>query len=265
MNQGKTILSQIMSFVSKYEFNKCVEKLSGNYKVRSFTCWEQFIVMSFAQLTYRSSLRDIETCLRAMKKKLYHSGVKSSVSKSTLSDANESRDWRIYSDFSHILIKQARELYKIEHDFTLELDNMVYALDSTTIDLCLSLFPWAKFRKTKSAVKVHTLLDIRGSIPTFVSITNGKIHDVNIVDSLHLEPGSFYLLDRGYINYKRLDTINDASAFFVTRAKGNIGCRRLYSRPVDKSSGLRYDQTITLTSYYIKKRLPQQIETSKIL
>lgn len=263
MNQGKTILSQLISFLPKYEFDKCVKRYRGNYKVQSFTCWEQFIVMSFAQLTYRESLRDIEACLRSVQSKLYHSGVGSKISKSTLADANESRDWRIYADFAQVLIKRARELYKDDKDFSLELDEMVYALDSTTIDLCLSLFPWARFRKHKGAVKLHTLLDLRGSIPTFIEITDGLVHDVNILDLLVIEAGSFYVMDKGYIDYTRLFAITQASAYFVTRAKDNFAYRRLYSHRVDKQTGLRCDQTVVLTGHYAKKDYPEKLRRVK--
>jgi len=263
MNQGKTILSQLISFVSKYEFDKCVRRYRGNYKVQSFTCWDQFIVMGFAQLTYRESLRDIEACLGALQNKLYHSGIRNKIAKSTLADANESRDWRIYADFAQVLIQEARELYRNDNDFSLELDEMVYALDSTTIDLCLSLFPWAKFRKRKGAVKLHTLLDLRGSIPTFIEITDGLVHDVNILDLLLIESGSFYLMDRGYIDYARLYEITQALAYFVTRAKDNFAHRRLYSHQIDKSTGLRCDQTIVLTGYYAKKDYPDKLRRVK--
>lgn len=263
MNQGKTIFSQLTSFFPKYKFDKCVKRYKGNYKVIRFTCWQQFLVMCFAQLTYRESLRDIEACLGAIENKLYHSGIKCKVAKSTLADANEQRDWRIYADFAQILIRQARELYKGDADFSVELDKMVYALDSTTIDLCLGLFPWATFRERKGAVKLHTLLDLRGSIPTFIEITEGKVHDVNVLDQLIIEAGSFYIMDRGYVDYARLYTITEASAFFVTRAKDNFAFRRLYSHPVDKSTGLRCDQTVVLTGHYAKKDYPDQLRRVK--
>lgn len=263
MNQGKTILTQLISFIPKYEFDKCVRRYKGNYKVQSFTCWEQFIVMSFAQLTYRESLRDIQVCLRAVQNKLYHSGVRSKISKSTLADANESRDWRIYADFSQVLIMEARSLYRNDNDFSLELNEMVYALDSTTIDLCLSLFPWAKFRKRKGAVKLHTLLDLRGSIPTFIEITDGLVHDVNVLDLLLIEPGAFYIMDKGYIDYARLYSITQASAYFVTRAKNNFAHRRLYSYPIDKTKGLRCDQTVVLTGHYARKKYPEKLRRVK--
>jgi len=204
MNTGKAVLTQIMDFVSKYEFGKSVDKYNGNYKVRTFTCWEQFIVMSFAQLTFRESLRDIEVCLQIISNKLYHCGVQSRVAKSTLADANESRDWRIYADFAQKLIIEARGLYKDDNDFNVAIDEIAYALDSTTIDLCLSLFPWAKFRKKKAAVKMHALLDLRGSMPTFIEITDGKMHDVNILDLLLIEAGAIYIMDRAYVDFARL-------------------------------------------------------------
>jgi hypothetical protein len=263
MNQGKTILSQLLSFLPKYEFDKCVKRYQGNYKVKTFTCWEQFIVMGFAQLTYRESLRDIEACLGSVQNKLYHSGVRSKIAKSTLADANESRDWRIYADFAQVLIQRARELYRDDEGFSLELDEMVYALDSTTIDLCLGLFPWARFRKHKGAVKLHTLLDLRGSIPTFIEITDGLVHDVNVLDLLYIEAGSFYVMDKGYIDYARLYVITQASAYFVTRAKDNFAYRRLYSHRVDKKTGLRCDQTVTLTGHYAKKNYPVNLRRVK--
>ena len=263
MNQGKTILSQLISYLPRYEFDKCVNRYRGNYKVQSFTCWEQFIVMGFAQLTYRESLRDIEACLRAVQGKLYHSGVRSKIARSTLADANESRDWRIYADFAQVLIKRARKLYRDDKGFALELEEMVYALDSTTIDLCLSLFPWARFRKHKGAVKLHTLLDLRGSIPTFIEITDGRVHDVNALDLLLLEAGAFYIMDKGYIDYSRLYAVTQASAYFVTRAKDNFACRRLYSRQVDKNTGLRCDQTVVLTGRNAKRDYPDKLRRVK--
>jgi len=263
MNIGKAVLAQIMDFVSKYEFNKCVDKYNGNHKIKTFTCWEQFIVMSFAQLTYRESLRDIEACLQAISDKLYHCGVKSKVAKSTLADANESRDWRIYADFAQKLIIEARGLYKDDNEFNIEIDEIAYALDSTTIDLCLSLFPWAKFRKKKGAVKMHTLLDLRGSIPTFIEITDGKVHDINILDLLLIEPGSVYIMDRAYVDFERLYDMHQAKAYFVTREKHNINFRRLYSRTVDKKKGFKFDQIIVLTGYYTSKKYPDKLRRIK--
>ena len=231
MNYGKTIFSQIIDFLPYKRFRQCVKRYNGNYRVRSFTCYDQFLCMAFAQLTYRESLRDIECCLRAIHEKLYHMGITGKVSRSTLADANEKRNWRIYSDFAQILIHEARKLYAGE-DFGLELDETVYALDSSTIDLCLSVFPWARFRKSKGAVKLHTLLDLRGNIPSFISITDGKVHDVNILDELIPEPGAIYLMDRAYLDFERLYTMNQCSAFFVTRTKSNTAIRRIYSNPV---------------------------------
>ncbi len=221
MNAGRTIFSQLMDFLPTHEFRQCVERYHGNYKIKSFSCWDQFLCMAFAQLTYRESLRDIEACLRAAQPKLYHMGIRGKVSRNTLADANEVRDWRIYADFAHVLIGQARQLYANDA-FGVELDQTVYALDSTTIDLCLSLFPWATFRKHKGAVKLHTLLDLRGNIPTIIVITDGKVHDVNILDELPFEAGAFYIMDRGYLDFARLYRIHQASAFFVTRAKKQL-------------------------------------------
>ena len=258
MYNGKLIFSQLVSFLPKYEFQKCVARYRGHHKVRYFSCWDQFLCMSFAQLTYRESLRDIEACLRSMQRKLYRMGFRSNISRSTLADANETRDWRIYADFAQVLIHQARALYS-DDDFGIELDETVYALDSTTIDLCLSLFPWATFRKTKGAVKLHTLLDLRGSIPVFIEITDGKYHDVNILDILIPEPGSIYIMDRGYIDFQRLYTLHTYQAIFVIRAKSNFQFRRIYSHPVDKSTGLKCDQTIMLTGFYAAKDYPEKL------
>ena len=258
MYTGKLVFSQLISFLPKYEFQKCVTKYRGHHKVKHFSCWDQFLCMSFAQLTYRESLRDIEACLRSMNSKLYHMGFRCKISRSTLADANEKRDWRIYADFAQVLIHQARDLYSNE-DFGLELDETVYALDSTTIDLCLSLFPWAKFRKTKGAVKLHTLLDLRGSIPVFIEITDGKFHDVNILDILIPEAGSFYIMDRGYIDFERLYSLHLSQANFIIRAKSNFQFRRIYSHPVDKSTGLRCDQTIGLTGIHVSKDYPEKL------
>jgi len=263
MNAGKTVLAQIMDFVSRYEFNKCVDKYNGNYKVKTFSCWEQLIVMSFAQLTYRDSLRDIEACLQAISNKLYHCGVKSKVAKSTLADANENRDWRIYADFAQKLIIEARGLYKDDNDFNIEIDEIAYALDSSTIDLCLSLFPWAKFRKKKAAVKMHTLLDLRGSIPTFIEITDGKVHDVNILDLLIIEPGAIYIMDRAYVDFERLYGMHQAQANFIVREKSNFNFKRLYSRKVDKEKGFKCDQTIVLTGFYTSKKYPDKLRRIK--
>lgn len=263
MNQGKTVFAQLMELLPKYEFDKCVKRYRGNYKVQRFSCWEQFLVMSFAQLTYRESLRDIEACLGAVKNKLYHSGIRSNVSRSTLADANENRDWRIYADFAQILIEQARQLYAEDNDFTLTLKNMVYAFDSTTIDLCLTLFPWARFRKHKAAVKLHTLLDLRGSIPTFVEITSGDVHDVKVLDLLSYEAGAFYVMDKGYIDYSRLYAIEQAKAFFVTRAKENFAFKRAYSNSANKKRGIICDQLVNLTGHYASINYPDKIRRIK--
>ena len=245
MNTGKTVFAQLMEHFSPYEFDKCVERYRGNHRVRSFSCLDQFLCMAFAQFTGRQSLRDIETCLNSHKEKLYHMGFRGAVSRSTLADANEQRDFRIYQDFAQGLIVTARKLYQGDR-FTLELDHTVYALDSTTIDLCLSLFPWAHFRKTKAAIKMHTLLDLRGSIPTFICLTTGKVHDVNLLEAVPLESDSIVTMDRAYVDYKRLYAVHRISAYFVVRAKRNLRFRRIASRPADKSSGVRADQTITL-------------------
>ena len=258
MNSGSTIFSQLVGFLSHYEFQKCVSRYDGEHKVKSFSCWDQYLCMAFAQLTYRESLRDIEACLRVAKDKLYHMGIRSKVSRNTLSNANMVRDWRIFADFGQELIAEARTLYTNE-DFGVDLDETIYALDSTTIDLCLSLFPWAHFRKNKGAVKMHTLLDVRGSIPTLVNITHGKVHDVNILDTLPLEAGSIYVMDRGYLDFARLYTIHLAGAFFVTRAKHNTQLRRLYSHPVEKSTGVQCDQTVIPRVLQSKKDYPGQL------
>jgi hypothetical protein len=240
MYQGQTVFSQVMDFLPQKKFRQCVNRYSGNYRVRSFTCYDQLLCMAFAQLTYRESLRDIECCLRAMREKLYHIGIRGKVSRSTLADANETRDWRIYSDFALILIDEARRLY-VDDDFGLELKDTVYALDSSTIDLCLSVFPWARFRKTKAAVKLHTLLDLRGDIPTFIWITDGKVHDVNVLDHLIPEPGAIYIMDRAYLDFQRLFQLHQCAAIFVIRSKTNTGLRRIYSHKVDKSTGVKSD------------------------
>ena len=253
-----------MEFVPAYEFRKCVEQYDGNYKIKSFSCWDQFLCLAFAQLTYRESLRDIEACLRVAETKLYHMGFRGQVSRNTLANANQVRDWRIYADFAQVLIRIARSLYANE-DFGLELDQTVYALDSTTIDLCLSLFPWAKFRKRKGAVKLHTLLDLRGSIPTVIFITHGKVHDIQILDHLRKEPGAIYLMDRGYVDFARLYKIHQSMAFFVTRTKSNFNFKRLYSHPIDKLSGLQCDQTIVPVNFYAKKDYPEKLRRIRFL
>ena len=258
MNSGKTIFAQLMDFIPAYEFRKCVARYNGNYKVKSFTCWDQFLTMAFAQLTYRESLRDIEACLRLAPAKLYHMGFRSKISRNTLSNANQTRDWRIYADFAQVLISTARSLYAGD-DFGVHLKKTVYALDATTIDLCLSLFPWAPFRKTKAAVKLHTLLDLRGSIPTVVIITDGKTHEVNILDQISWEAGAIYLMDRGYLDFSRLYNIHQSGAFFVTRAKRRFKYKRLISTPVNKNRGLKCDQTVTLENFYQRKGYPERL------
>ena len=258
MNSGKTIFSQIMDFMPMDDFRKCANRYHGNYKVKSFSCFDQFLCMVFAQLTYRESLRDIEACLRSVKRKLYHIGFRGKVSRNTLAHANENRDWRIYADFAQILIGRARKLYATD-SFGVDLDETVYALDSTTIDLCLSLFPWAHFRKRKGAIKLHTLLDLRGPIPAFIRVTDGSVHDVNILDELIVEPGSFYVIDRAYIDFERLYRLKEQSGFFITRTKKNFQYRRVYSHPVDKSLGLICDQTVSLTGFYSKQYYPEKL------
>lgn len=256
MHSGQFIFSQLIDFLPKYEYDKCVRRYRGNHRVRRFTCYDQFLCMAFGQLTYRQSLRDIVTCLSVLKPKLYHVGIRGPVSRSTLADANEKRDWRIYADFAQVLIAEARALYANE-SFAVELDHTVYALDSTTIDLCLSLFPWAYFQTTKSAVKLHTLLDLRGNIPEFLHISDGKLSDVEVLDILVPEAGSIYVLDRGYIHFKRLFKMHQAHAFFVTRARANFQYKRRYSRAVDKETGLRCDQTVLLTGVHSKYDYPE--------
>jgi transposase len=258
MHEGRTVFAQLMDWLPEYEFDKCVRCHRGDYHVRSLTCYEQFLIMAFAQLTWRESLRDIETCLRALGPKLYHAGIRSRVSRSTLADANETRPWQIYADFAQVLIAQASVLYADE-DFGVELQQTAYALDSTTIDLCLALFPWAKFRRHKAAIKLHTLLRLRGGFPTVVIITAGKVHDVNILDELGFEPGAFYIVDRGYLDFARLHRIQRSGAFFVTRAKKNSRFRRRYSRPVDKSTGLLFDQTVVLSGFYSQQQYPEPL------
>ncbi len=255
MNSGRIVFAQLMDFFPAYEFNRCVRRYRGNYRAREFFCTDQFRCMAFAQLTYRESLRDIETCLRAMQPKLYHAGIRPKVSRSTLADANEKRDWRIYADFAQILIGIARRLYAGD-DFGVALEQTAYAFDSTTIDLCLSLFPWAQFRKRKSAVKLHTLIDLRGNIPCFIHITSGKTTDNLVLDELVLEPGAFYIMDRGYIDFARLHRFTTSAAYFVVRSKDKLIHRRQSSRHVDKSTGLRSDQTIVLTGPLTSQRYP---------
>jgi transposase len=272
MNSGQMIFTQVMAVMPLKTFHRCVERYQGNFSVKHFNCLEQFRVMAFAQLTYRESLRDTVTCLRSQNSKLYRMGIQSTVSKSTLADANEVRDWRIYADFAKHLIGIARKLYQ-KDSLVVNIEQTVYALDSTTIDLCLSVFPWAHFRKAKAAVKLHTLIDLRGNIPTFIHISDGKLHDVNVLDVLPIEPGSIYVMDRGYVDFERLHRITRGLAFFVTRAKSSFSFERIYSHPVDKSIGLICDQTIKLTVPATAKKYPDKIrrvkyrdpETDKVL
>jgi hypothetical protein len=248
VNEGRTIFSQLISFLPDREFRRCVTRYGGDSRLRGFSCWDQYLAMAFAQLTYRDSLRDIEACLRALGGKLYHLGFRGRVARSTLADANETHDWRIFADFAQVLIRIARPLYA-QDPMGVDLDQSLYALDSTTIDLCLSLFPWAKFRRRKAAVKMHTLLDLHGNIPTFIRVTSGDVHDVNILDEIAPEAGAFYVMDRGYIDFDRLYVFTLSSAFFVVRTKSNILLQRRCSRPVDKSTGVRSDQTVILSSF----------------
>ena len=259
MNDGRTIFSQLMVFLPRDTFHQCVQRYNGNHKIKTFSCLDQYLAMAFAQLTGRESLRDIEVCLRTFGPKLYHAGFRcKQISRNTLANANQVRPWNIYADFAQTLIATATELYA-ETDLGFELDNTIYALDSTTIDLCLSLFPWATFRRTKSAIKMHTLLNLKGSIPEFILISEGSVHDVNILDDMTLLPSAIYLLDRGYRDFGRLFTVHQAGAFFVTRAKSNTCYQRIYSHPIDKSTGLVCDQTIRLTNFYAAKDYPDQL------
>ena len=258
MDTRQPVFAQLMEFLPRYDFQKCVQRYNGQYKIKSFTCWDQFLCMAFAQLTYRESLRDIEACLRSAQRNLYHMGFRGKVSRNNLAHANEIRDWRIYAGFAQIQIGRARRLYAND-SFGVELDQTAYALDSTLIDLCLSLFPLAKFRKRKGAIKLHTLLDLRGSIPSLIVITHGKIHDVTILDQLTFEPGAFYIFDRGYLDFARLHKIHRGSAFFVTRAKSNFQFKRLYSQRADKSQGVQCDQIIVLKGFYAKKDYPDKL------
>lgn len=262
MFKDRLVFAQLMEHLQLPIFHKCVKRYAGSSKPVSFSYLDQFLCMAFAQLTYRESLRDIEVCLRAHRTKLYHLGIRGGVARSTLADANETRDWRIYRDFSLHLIKTARTLYA-KDSFGVELDNTVYALDTTTIDLCLALFPWARFRKTKAAVKLHTLLDLRGNIPAFIHITDGKVHEVNVLDILPFEAGSFYIMDRGFVDFSRLYVLHQAQAFFVIRAKSNLGFQRIYSHLIDKETGLRCDQTIRLTGILAAKDYPQSLRRVK--
>ena len=247
MNQGRTVFSQLLSFLPDREFRRCVARYQGDARPRGFSCWDQYLSMAFAQLTYREGLRDIEACLRALGGKLYHMGFHGRVARSTLADANDTHDWRIYADFAQVLIRVARPLY-VSDPIGLDLDHSLYALDSTTIDLCLSLFPWARFRKNKAAVKMHTLLDLHGNIPTFISITDGKVHDVNVLDEILPEAGAFYVMDRGYVDFERLYVFTLSAAFFVVRTKSNVILQRRYSHPVERTTGVRSDHTVILTA-----------------
>ncbi len=258
MNHGRTVFSQLITFLPDRDFRRCVTRYEGDHRLRGFSCWDQYLTMAFAQLTYRESLRDIEACLRAMGAKLYHMGFHGRVARSTLADANDFRDWRIYADFAQVLIRVARPLYATD-PIGVDLDQSLYALDSTTIDLCLSLFPWAKFRKHKAAVKIHTLLDLHGNIPTFIRITDGKAHDVNILDEILPEAGAFYVMDRGYIDFERLYVFTLSSAFFVVRTKENLVLQRRYSHAVDKSTGVRSDHTVILTTIESATAYPETL------
>ena len=258
MNVGRTVFAQLIAHLSHLEFQKCVTRYDGDQHHRSLSCWDQYLAMAFAQFTYRESLRDIEACLGSMRGKLYHMGFRSRIARSTLADANETHDWRIFADFAQHLVGVARPLH-VEDPMGVDLDHSLYALDSTTIDLCLSLFPWAKFRQHKGAVKMHTLLDLHGNIPTFIRITDGKVHDVNILDEISPEAGAFYVMDRGYIDFERLYVFTLSSAFFVVRTKQNVVLQRRYSRPVDKSVGLRSDHTVILTAIESVKAYPDAL------
>ncbi len=258
MNAGKTVFAQLMDFIPAYEFARCVDRYQGNYKVSRFSCWDQFLCMAFAQLTYRESLRDIETCLRALGPRLYHAGIRGHVAHSTLADANETRDWRIYADLAHVLIRTARQLYANE-DFGVQLEQAVYALDCTTIDLCLSLFPWARYRSKNAAVKMHTLLDLHGNIPAFIDVTPAKIHEIHTLDELLPEPGSIYIVDRAYLDFERLYHLKQGLAFFIIRPRKRFAFRRLRSHLIEKETGLRCDQTIRLKSFYPARSYPEPL------
>ena len=266
MNPGKSVFSQIVDLFPKYYFNKLVQKYNGDYNTRRFKTWDQFLCMTFAQLTYRSSLRDIEACLLAQPQKLYHMGINGKPSRNNIARANQKKDWRIYFEFAQILIERARELYKHDSPFSEELNSTVYALDATTIDLCLSMFPWATFRKAKGAIKMHTLLDLKGSIPSFIEITEGSVHEVRILDHLILEPGSFYLMDRGYLDFKRLYNIHKGFCYFVIRAKKNLKFKRQYSNPIDLTADtiIRADQTGVLEGFYVSQKYPEKLRRIKI-
>ena len=264
MNQGRTVFSQLLGFLPDREFRRCVSRYDGDARPRGFSCWDQYLAMAFAQLTYRDGLRDIEACLHSLGGKLYHMGFHGRVARSTLADANDAHDWRIYADFAQVLIRIARPLYTAD-PIGVDLDQSLYALDSTTIDLCLSLFPWARFRKHKAAVKMHTLLDLHGNIPTFISITDGKVHDVNVLDEILPEAGAFYVMDRGYVDFKRLYIFTLSAAFFVVRTKSNVLLQRRYSHPVDKSTGIRSDHTVILTAIDSAKVYPDALRRVSFL
>jgi hypothetical protein len=258
MHVGRIVFAQLIDHLPPYEFHKCVTRYRGNYKFRGFSCLDQFLCLAFAQLTFRESLRDIEACLRSVENKLYHMGFRGKVSRSTLADANEAHDWRIYADFAQVLIHIARPMYANE-SLGFDLDNTVYALDSTTIDLCLSVFPWARFRARKAAIKMHTLLDLRGPIPMFIEVSEGKLHDVNILDSIVPEPASFYVMDRAYVDFERLHVFQRGGAFFVTRTKRGVLLRRRYSHPIDATTGVRSDHTVVLASAASRKHYPDPL------
>src|SRR5271169_5627030 len=258
MNQGRTVFSQLISFLPDREFRRCVERYQGDLRLRGFSCWDQYLAMAFAQLTYRESLRDIEACLGSSQGKLYHLGFRGKVARSTLADANESRDWRIFADFAQRLIAIARGLY-VREPMGVDLEQSLYALDSTTIDLCLTLFPWARFRRRKAAVKLHTLLDLRGNIPTFIRVTDGKVHDVNMLDEIMPEAGAFYVMDRGYVDFQRLFVLTLSSAFFVVRTKRGLDYTRRSRRRVEKTTGLRSDQTIVLAGPKTSRLYPDPL------
>lgn len=262
MNKGRYVFSQLFDILPKYEFDKCVARYQGDYRVKELACWVQFLAMSFGQLTTRESLRDTVSCLSAHQQKFYHLGITCAIKRSTLADANENRSWRIFADFAQVILKRARLLY-VDDEFGIDLENSVYALDATTIDLCLSVFFWAKFRRAKAAVKLHTLLDLRGDLPVFIQITDGKTHDVKILDELIFEPLAIYLMDKGYLDFARLYRIHLTSAFFVTRGKTNLAFKRIYSSKVDKNLGLRCDQTIRLTGYKSSKAYPEKLRRIK--
>ena len=263
MNQGKYVFAQLFEFVSHNDFLKCVNKYDGDYKTKHFSCWRQFLCMAFGQLTHRESLSDTILCLKANKTKLYHFGIWQAVSKSTLSKANENRDWRIYQDFALILIEYAKAIYEGDSQLEISIKNNIFIIDSTTIDLCLSIYPWAKFRKAKAAVKMHTKMDAKTSIPDFILISDGKMHDVNVLDYINIFADSFYILDRGYIDYKRLYRIHKAEAYFITRTKRNMDFKRMYSAKVDKSTGIMCDQTIKLKGFHVSKNYPEKLRRIK--